>query len=278
MPVKKEIYLSCKDHLISGEIFELLYNPEFDMLETFPKPENLPSYYHSLNYISHTDSRKNFIDRLYQGVKNRMLNQKIKWMEAIKNPGSVLDIGAGTGDFLQRARENEWDILGVEPNESARKLAMLKGVELRKDTLDFPSNTFDVISLWHVLEHVEDLDEQIRELKRLLKKDGLLIIAVPNYKSHDAQYYKKYWAAYDVPRHLWHFSQKSISKLFSKHEFMVVETKPLKFDSYYVSLLSEKYRTGIPNYFKSFYRGFVSNYKGRSSSEYSSLVYFIKNL
>ena len=136
---------------------------------------------------------------------------------------------------------------------------------------------FDVITLWHVLEHVENLKNTIKFLKGLLLPGGRIVVAVPNYKSYDAEFYKEYWAAYDVPRHLWHFSQKAIRKLFLEAEMVVEETLPMKFDSYYVSLLSEKYKTGKSNPIKAFYRGFLSNRSAKSTTEYSSLIYVIKN-
>ena len=135
---------------------------------------------------------------------------------------------------------------------------------------------YDVITMWHVLEHVENLQEYIQQLKDLLKENGTLLIAVPNYKSYDANYYKEFWAAYDVPRHLWHFSQASISKLFSVENISVVKTLPMKFDSYYVSLLSEKYKNGKMNPIKAFLVGFTSNRKSKQTKEYSSLIYVLK--
>ena len=147
---------------------------------------------------------------------------------------------------------------------------------MHNDLKAYSNKKFDVITLWHVLEHVEHLSEFISQLHDLLSEDGKLIVAVPNYKSDDAVYYKEFWAAFDVPRHLWHFSQNSITTLFSKVNMVVEKTLPMKFDAFYVSLLSEKYKTGKMNLINSFYRGFVSNWKARSTSEYSSLIYIIK--
>src|SRR5699024_4600730 len=135
---------------------------------------------------------------------------------------------------------------------------------------------FDVISMWHVLEHVPDLEKQLNELDRLLKKNGVLFIAVPNFKSYDAEHYQEFWAAYDVPRHLWHFSKTSISKIFDEFGFEIVATHPLKFDSYYVSLLSEKHKTGKSNFVKAFWTGFRSNSKAKRTNQYSSMIYVLK--
>ncbi|MBZ9730682.1 class I SAM-dependent methyltransferase [Salegentibacter sp. JZCK2] len=272
----KDFHLKCKDHLVSGEEFRLRMRSDFEILETLPKPKNLLAYYESEDYISHTDSKKSFTDKLYRGVKNYMLAEKLKWILEFSNGSEILDIGAGTGDFLLAAKKKDFNVSGIEPNKGARKLALEKGIELRQELSYFKENSFDVISMWHVLEHVPDLEFQLKELQRLLKPNGIAVIAVPNFKSFDAEYYKEFWAAYDVPRHLWHFSQNGISGLFKKHNFKKIETKPLVFDSFYVSLLSEKNKTGKSNFLKAFNLGLKSNLKAQSTSEYSSLVYFFQ--
>ena len=271
--------LKCKDHTVSGEMFELRVDEEYELLATFPRPkeEELPAYYKSENYISHTDSKSSFSDKIYQRVKKYMLRKKINWIESEKKGrGKILDFGAGTGDFLLEAKENAWEIFGTEPNPEARKLASEKNIDLQKDTSSFASESFDVITLWHVLEHVPDLENQIEELKRLLKKDGLLVIAVPNFKSYDAFKYQEHWAAFDVPRHLYHFSRTAIKKIFGGHSFEVVQEKPLWFDAFYVSLLSEIYKNGKFNLLKAFLAGVTSNQKANSTGEYSSLAYFLR--
>lgn len=269
--------LECRDYLVSGEKFKLIPASEFDILKTQPVPENLDFYYQSEDYISHTDSAKSITDRIYQFVKGYMLNQKLNWIEKLKSPGKILDVGAGTGDFLLKAKKRGWKVSGIEPNESARKLALLKDLNLQADLSKVGTEKFDVICLWHVLEHIPNLEEEISNFRALLKKDGILVIAVPNFKSHDAEYYREFWAAYDVPRHLWHFSQNGIKNLLSQFGLNLISTKALIFDAYYVSLLSEKNKTGSSNYLKAIYRGWISNWKAKESSEYSSLVYFFKN-
>lgn len=276
---KNEVFLTCRDFTVSGKEFKLLLDREREMLVTYPKPDlkQLPEFYKSTDYISHTDSRITFTDKLYQRVKKFMLRKKLKWIsKKAKGKGRLLDIGAGTGDFLLEAKKKGWKVNGIEPDESARQLAQQKGIKLEEDSGNFKSGKFDVITLWHVFEHVHDLKSQIVELEHLLKKNGLLVIAVPNYKSYDAGYYEKFWAAYDVPRHLWHFSQDSFKHLFAGTGFRLTESRPLIFDSFYVSLLSEKYKTGRKNLFKALWIGLLSNIKARSTSEYSSLAYFFR--
>jgi len=284
MDDQKELYinlttlLNCKDNTVSGEYFEVMEHEEYEMLVTSPVPKNLEKYYKSESYISHTDSKKTFFDKIYQAVKNHTLKQKLLLLNSFKSSSkSVLDFGAGTGDFLKICKNNNWQVLGIEPSAEARENAVKKGVHLKESLLDITNQKFDVITLWHVLEHVENLKNTIKVLKSLLQPEGRIVVAVPNYKSYDAAFYKEHWAAYDVPRHLWHFSQKSIHKLFLEAEMIVEETLPMKFDSYYVSLLSEKYKTGKSNPIKAFYRGFLSNRSAKSTTEYSSLIYVIKN-
>jgi len=281
-----KLFLKCKDHTVSRETFSLMLDPNSDMLITFPKPgdSELMKYYESEDYISHTDSKKSILDKVYQIVKNITIRQKVKLINSqAGSDKSILDIGCGTGDFLYACKNGGWKVKGIEPNDKARNLALKKMNSesfLVKDIQDLLINekeAYDVITMWHVLEHIPNLDNYISNLKQLLKPKGTLIIALPNYKSHDAVYYKTFWAAYDVPRHLWHFSRKSIKYIFKKNYFNVSKIIPMKFDAFYVSLLSEKYKSGKSNPIQAFYRGFVSNLKARRTGEYSSLIYFIKN-
>ncbi len=280
---KQKVFLKVKDHSVSNEHFELIYNETLDMLETYPQPEKdkLSNYYKSEDYISHTDSKRNLFENVYHIVRNIALKRKLKLINSVAtNEKSILDIGCGTGDFLEICQKNGWSITGIEPNDTARKLANTKtnnAVYNIEALSKFKEHSFDVITLWHVLEHLPNLEEHISLFKKLLKPQGTLIVAVPNYKSFDAKKYKEFWAAYDVPRHLWHFSRTSINKLFSNYNMKVSNILPMKFDAYYVSLLSEKYRSGWMNIFSAFISGFKSNLKARSSKEYSSLIYVIKN-
>jgi ubiquinone/menaquinone biosynthesis C-methylase UbiE len=214
---------------------------------------------------------------VYQAVKSITLKRKLNLINSFNTSSkNILDVGAGTGDFLKVCKNNSWNVFGTEPSLDARNIATKKGVDLNENVSEFKNQKFNIITLWHVLEHVENLQEYILTLESLLSKNGRLLIAVPNFKSDDANYYKKYWAAFDVPRHLWHFSQSSIPKLFSEVHMIVEKTIPMKFDAYYVSLLSEKYKTGKMKPAKSFYIGFISNWKAKKTKESSSLIYVLK--
>ncbi|MGY8909506.1 MAG: class I SAM-dependent methyltransferase [Flavobacteriales bacterium] len=272
-----EPFLECKDYTVSGEVYQVKKNTKFDMLITVPVPKNLGDYYKSEDYISHTDSKKSLLDKVYQSVKNITLKRKLKLINSFgTSTKNILDVGAGTGDFLKVCKDNSWNVFGTEPDLDARNIAAKKEIILHEDLSKIKNSKFDVITLWHVLEHVENLQEYISELENLLSENGRLIIAVPNYKSYDAKYYKQHWAAFDVPRHLWHFSQTSIAKLFSEVDMIVEKILPMKFDAYYVSLLSEKYKSGKMNPVKSFQKGFTSNLKAKDTNEYSSLIYVLK--
>lgn len=273
-------YITVKDFSVSTEEFQLLLNQEYQILKTHPQPEinQLETYYQSPEYISHTDGNKNLFEKLYQIVKKYALSKKVNLInKQVSQKGKILDFGAGTGDFLVACQKNGWETTGFEPNQSAKNKAESKGVYITNNMQNVENQQFDIITLWHVLEHVPNVEQQLQQLKQLLKPNGTLIIAVPNYKSFDAIYYKQHWAAFDVPRHLWHFSKTAIQKLAQNNQMQVVQILPMYFDSFYVSLLSEKYKTGKMNFINAFYIGLLSNIKAIGSKEYSSLIYILKN-
>ena len=276
---KRSIYISTKDYFKSQEAFDLVLDSSRGILITTPQPaaEDLAGYYQSQAYISHSNTQKGIIPFLYRLAQKWSLKNKINLINSLSNhKGALLDIGAGTGNFCETSKQNSWDVYGVEPNEKAREIAAKKNIFLHQSIEDFKGQQFDVVTLWHVLEHLPDLENTITAIQKLLKPNGVLIVAVPNYNSFDAKHYKRFWAAYDVPRHLWHFSQKSMSKLFSEN-MKLLKTKPMVFDSFYVSLLSEKYKTGKMNPIKGFWIGLLSNLKAITTKEASSLIYIIKN-
>lgn len=272
--------LTCVDHTVSRETFSIFIDEKAELLVTTPRPHNadLGKYYESEDYISHSNTNNSLFNKVYLIVRNYAIKKKIKLLKSFHPKGKdLLDLGTGTGDFLAACKNNGWAIHGVEPNIKANKIAEGKtGIKINGDINEILNKKFDLITMWHVLEHVPDLNFYISNLKTLLKANGTLVIAVPNYKSFDALYYKENWAAYDVPRHLWHFSQKAMKSLFKQKGMKVINVLPMKFDAFYVSLLSEKYQTGRLNLLKAFYIGLKSNYKAKSTGEFSSLIYVIK--
>ncbi len=274
----KEFKLELKDYFLTQEDFVLKRNSEFGFLETHPRPiENLDKYYESETYISHTDSRKNISEKIYQLIKTINIKKKFSMLSSPKPGTKILDYGCGVGDFLAFAQNKNLNILGVEPNLNAMKIAQNKvGKNLIVNyELKNISEKFDVITLWHVLEHIPDLYEFIEELKKHLNPDGRILIAVPNHLSFDAKFYKKYWAAYDVPRHLWHFSPESMEALFNSFGMKIEKKYALWFDSFYVSFLSEKYKKTNLGFLRAFIVAFISNINGIISGNYSSIVYKI---
>lgn len=284
MAIENKIFLSTRDYSISNEKFDLIYNESYDMLETYPRPavDDIGKYYESEVYISHTDSRKLFTDKLYQWVKKYTLTQKLKLLNSLSSSEkTLLDIGCGTGDFLVKCNGNQWTVTGVEPDDNARSLARNKFAKKREieivATLENLGNKkFGVITLWHVLEHVHDVFDYIDKIKKHLYENGFLIIAVPNYKSFDAEYYEQHWAAYDVPRHLWHFSKNAIKKIFLEKEMQMLKILPMPFDAFYVALLSEQYKNKKVNFLKAFMVGLRSNLNALKTKEYSSQIYILK--
>lgn len=275
-------FLNCVDHTVSRETFSIFIDENAELLITTPRPQNsdLGKYYESEDYISHSNTNNSLFNKVYLIVRNYTIRRKIKLLKSFHSQGKeLLDIGAGTGDFLAACKNHGWVIHGVEPNTKANKIAEGKtGIKINDDINEILNKKFDFITMWHVFEHVPDLNFYISNLKKLLKANGTLVIAVPNHKSFDATYYKENWAAYDVPRHLWHFSKKAIKSLFEQKGMKVINILPMKFDAYYVSLLSEKYKTGRSNLLKAFYIGLRSNYRAKSTGEFSSLIYIIKNI
>jgi 2-polyprenyl-3-methyl-5-hydroxy-6-metoxy-1,4-benzoquinol methylase len=278
--IKAKNFLIVKDHSVSREEFTLLHDESLNLVYTHPQPETakLSSYYESNDYISHTDGKRSLFEKAYHVIKSIALKNKLNLINTLqKNKGKLLDIGAGTGDFLNVAKTDGWEIIGIEPSEKARSIAVKKGVSFVDDTIFLENSSFDVITMWHVLEHVPNLEDQIKELKRLLKPNGTILIAVPNFNSFDAKHYGTFWAAYDVPRHLWHFSKTAIRILFEREKLHLEKVLPMPFDAFYVSLLSEKYKTGKMNFISAFLIGIKSNWKARKSLEYSSHIYVLKN-
>ena len=273
----QEKELTTKDFLVTGEEFDIIWNPDLRCLQTAPVPANLDNYYQSPDYISHSDRAQTFMEKVYQRAKRINLKRKLRIVLRFhKKEGVLMDVGAGTGDFLKVAQMNGWEAYGVEPNDNARERAHQKGVSVYKSLSVQKHPVYDVVTFWHVFEHLEDLDQSIEDVSAALKPGGWLILAVPNYKSLDARHYREYWAAYDVPRHLWHFSKDSIRHLFTPKGYELVSVKPLWMDAFYISWLSEKYRGRKLAPVFGFLLGLASNLYGIFSGEYSSHVYILK--
>lgn len=266
----------CEDHAISNEKFALQSCTKCNFLITTPRPDknNIGKYYDTENYLSHHDKKIDLFTLVYTWVRNINLRYKYKIIKEHKKEGMILDFGCGTGSFLEFMKTKNWKCLGVEVNDDARKECLKKELEVYAN-LNNIHEKFDLITAWHVLEHVRDLNETIEKLLEKLKKKGLLIVALPNHRSLDAQTYKEFWAGYDVPRHLYHFDKETFSMLMKKHDLKVKEIKPLWFDAFYVSILSHKY-SGRPSFIQSIKNAYLSNKAAKKTGEYSSLIYVIK--
>jgi len=273
--------LKVKDHSVSGEYFDVYECSRCSLRFTHHAPpgDKIGIYYESEDYISHSNTRRGFVNTLYHSVRRHTLSVKFHQIEKFTGLkiGHHLDIGAGTGAFVQYMNEHGWKSQGIEPDLKARELAMthhktrLLPAEMFETMLP---ETFDAVSMWHVLEHVHELFPYLHKVKNILKPRGLAFIAVPNYTSYDGMNYGAFWAAYDVPRHLYHFSPASMKWLLSAAGFQLMGMMPMWYDSFYISLLSEKYKTGHSSLPKGFINGAVSNWKAVKNKERcSSLIY-----
>ncbi|MCU0447298.1 MAG: class I SAM-dependent methyltransferase [Microscillaceae bacterium] len=278
-------FVICQDYTVSQARFSIVQCQNCGFRFTNPRPTEAESgqYYQSENYISHSNTRKGLINQLYQVVRQRALRSKLRLINQLLEPNAakkILDYGCGTGAFLHTCQQNGWQIAGVEPDAGARSQAQsLTHTPIFSDIFqpEFAQATYSVISLWHVLEHVHQLDRTLEQLKALLAPEGTLLIAVPNSNSQDAQKFGEHWAAYDVPRHLYHFVPETMEKLLAKHQLKLVKYLPMYYDAYYISLLSQKYQKNAVNYFTAFWQGWQSNqWAKRHHNNYSSVIYIIK--
>jgi 2-polyprenyl-3-methyl-5-hydroxy-6-metoxy-1,4-benzoquinol methylase len=276
--------LSVTDYTVSHESFEVweCTGCTARFTQDAPSAAAISRYYQSSNYVSHSDTKKGIVNTLYHWVRSFTLGSKRRLVgkHTRKQSGTLLDVGAGTGAFAATMHKAGWTVTGLEPDETARSnaksqhgIALLPAAALYQQ----PSDHFDAITLWHVLEHVHDLHGYLESFNRILKPQGTLIIAVPNYTSFDADMYGAHWAAYDVPRHLYHFSPDSMDVLTEQHGMQVVAHKPMWFDSFYVSMLSEQYKNGYTNIFTAFWNGWLSNWEAFSDiSKCSSVIYVVR--
>lgn len=278
--------LSARDHTVSGETFDIWECATCTgrFTQNVPPVSDIGRYYQSDDYISHTETREGLINRLYHSVRKITMRSKQNWVKTAAGvkQGALLDIGSGTGAFLAHMKQLGWDVTGLEPDATARENAFKHHkVESRsiEELFRLPPAQFDCITMWHVLEHVHDLHAYLDQIRTLLKPGGALLVAVPNYTSTDARLYGSEWAAYDVPRHLYHFSPVAMDMLMQQHQLNIVAKHPMVFDAFYVSLLSEKYKTGKSGLLAGGFKGLRSYWKAwRHVDKCSSIVYECKLL
>ena len=276
-----KLFMKTKDYFLTKEDFSLLKCDQCGYLSTDPVPtENvLPKYYNSNQYLSHTAAKKGVLNRIYEVLRTINIKRKYTLIKSYKPIGSILDIGCGTGELLNYFSSHHWSTKGIEPNREAREFAQNSyhlDVDVEPQLSNFSPESYDVISMWHVLEHVPDINQRIIQIIKLLKRDGIIIVALPNNNSFDSLKYGTFWAGLDVPRHLHHFNPSSFSVFAKKHKLKIIDIIPMKMDAYYVSLLSEKYQNNSYPVFRAFLSGFISNLKGAKSNNYSSMIFVMK--
>ncbi len=275
---KAQIHLWLRDEFLTKEDFHICECQNCGLLYTMPRPsmDKIADYYKSDEYYSHNENKKGFIPRVYESVKRINLKHKYQMATEGMPVGNVLDIGCGVGDFLHTAESHGWSCTGVEPSENAMAIAKkrMKGNIIPSADLDnIPDGYFDLITMWHVLEHIDDLKHEVALLQRLIRPGGVVVVALPNYKSYDAQHYKHFWAGYDVPRHLSHFNRIVLTNMFKSNGLQLLRTDKLKWDAYYISYLSELYKRHSFAFLRGLMRGWISNVKAMRSGEWSSLVF-----
>lgn len=284
------------DHFSTKEDFPVCdcLNCGFRFTNNFPSEDEIGRYYDSPDYISHSDSKKGLINQLYHFFRKRMLKKKVNLVSKYvleselspqtdyKQPTRLLDIGCGTGYFLNETKEKGYIVSGIEKDKKTREYAISNfdlDIKCEEELWEIENDYFDVITLWHVLEHIQSLNEVVSKINNILSPDGILVLALPNHSSYDAKKYKEYWAAYDIPRHLWHFTPDTLEKLLSKHKFKIIKKKTMPLDAFYISMLSEKYKGGnkFAQYLKAIIVG-ISGYLHSFSSinQSSSVIYIAK--
>jgi len=277
-------FKDIKDHSVSGENFAVWECGGCTMrfTQNIPDQEQIGRYYKSDAYVSHTDTKEGLVNRIYHFIRKITIRQKRNMLvsETGKSKGSILDIGCGTGAFLHEMQKTGWNVVGLEPDDTAASIARDKhnlNPQNPQALFGFEASAFDAITMWHVLEHVHTLDAYVGQLKKVMKDDGVLFVAVPNYTSKDAEHYGTAWAAYDVPRHLYHFSPKSMKALMERHGFSISKIKPMWYDAVYVSMLSEKYLVGKGRLLHAIINGFRSNIAALFAvKKCSSLIYVVR--
>ena len=281
---KLEDFLDLNDYSISNEDFSLVRCGDcgFILTQDMPDAQEIGPYYKSDEYISHSDTQKGLVNRIYHIVRAVMLQKKAQMVEIVSGvrKGSLLDIGTGLAYFPQQMQSRGWTVEGLEQDAEAREAAAKRfdfTVHAPEELYKMEKREFDVISLWHVLEHVHDLEGYMKAIRANLKDEGTLVIALPNSDSPDAKHYKNYWAAWDVPRHLWHWNPASFGRFAEKYGFKVIEERPMPMDGFYVSMLSEKYKKSSMQLFRGVYRGKMTWLKSINKAQLSSsVIYFLK--
>lgn len=272
------MFMKIKDHFLTQEEFEIIETETSGVYKTYPVPENLAPYYDSKDYISHHQDSGSLKEKLYKVLQNINLNYKKKLLIEYAGKGKkVLDYGCGAGEFIKYI-EKDFDSYGFEPNPVARKYAKskVKKSTVIEDLNILPDQSINIITLWHVFEHIDNQGDILDKFYNKLTDKGLLIIAVPNPTSDDALRYKEYWAAYDVPRHVYHFSKNGMERLMNNEKWKIRKIKPLLLDSFYISMLSEKYKKSSLFWIKGLFYGLISNVKASKTGEFSSLIYIIE--
>ena len=269
--------IETKDYLVTHESF-FVEEKEKGISFTHPviADEEIDKYYNTTAYLSHS-SNKTLISFFFDLFSNIMVKKKTSFMLGLGGVSAYLDYGCGIGKLISSMNKKGVASYGYDTSSLAISVCNNKSLNASSNLDDLP-NKYDLISFWHSLEHVSDYTKVLKKTKKMLSKNGTMVVALPNYDSFDAKFYSKFWAAYDTPRHRVHFTKKGFIKAASQLGFEVVKTKPLFLDSFYISMMSEKYKQSLFYFLKGLFIGALSNLFFFFTKQASSHTYVLKNL
>ena len=259
-------YTTITDHYYSKENFDIAACKGCGLrfTQNRPAPEEIGRYYDSENYASHDSGKKASVFlKVYQMARDYMLGLKFNLVRQFKPEWKqVLDYGTGEGFFTEYLLKKGKDASGIEPSAVAREnFKSRTGKTLFEDIDALPADkTFQVITLWHVLEHIHTLRETMEKLTERLEQKGIIVIAIPNQKAKDLEAFGPHWAAWDVPRHLYHWDTDSLSAFMKSLGLVRIHTGQLPLDPFYIGMISARYAgkgavSGILTGLKSYFHG-----------------------
>ena len=226
-------------HLVRGDLnlylpgeFQLVRCNNCELIYQNPRPlaADLMTMYPQ-EYDQYQDATKREHSRILQLDRLYGLRKRSKAVMRHIERGRLLDVGCATGEFLNAIRDKGWEVVGVEPSPLASRWARENlDLDVKTGTLEtvaLPDESFDVVTMWNVIEHVPDPHAVLSKAYRLLRSNGLLVLTTPNFDSVDVKIFGRYWIGYELPRHFYVFSRRTLLEVVEKAGFRVLETKCL---------------------------------------------------
>jgi len=210
----------------------------FKFLSPRPKFSGITYYYENDDYDPHRLENKSIFHTVYGWVQKIALRWKFKHISKFIRSGNLLDIGGGGGRFCSYFKSKGWRVSLQDNSSKARFLAQEADIETYTLLSEIQSQQFDLITMWHSLEHIHAIDALFQNVNRLTSDDGFLVVAVPNINAPERKFLGKDWAPWDAPRHLYHFNYAQLSKLLRKYGWKIEFSMPMIQDTPYNILLS----------------------------------------